>query len=257
MRGYNLPVRFRNKTVLITGGAMGIGAGCARVFAAQGGLVAILDRARKEGAALARGLKGALFVPCDLTRPKQFRAAVERAAKQFGRLDCLINNVGWHPPAQTLEQTSREDFEKLVRLNLTTTFLGCKFALPHLRKTRGSIINIASIVGVIGQARAAAYCATKAGQIGLTKSLAIDLGREGIRVNAVCPSNVDTPLMRSWAASLDNPQEALDRVAQLQVFGRMASPEEIGRVCLFLATEDSSFITGQAIEVEGGSTLDY
>ncbi len=254
---YNPVVRFKGKAVVITGGAMGIGAGCARVFATEGGRVAILDRACKEGKELARQLKRSICIECDVIQPRQFQAAVDRAAKTFGRLDCIINNVGSHPPAQTIDETSVEEFEKLVRLNLTTTFMGCKFALPHLRKTRGSIINISSMVGVIGQARAAAYCATKAAQIGLTKSLAIDLGPLGIRVNAVCPSNVDTPLMRSWAATLEDPKAALDRVAKLQVLGRMASPEEIGRICLFLATDDSSFITGQALEAEGGSSLDY
>ena len=113
------------------------------------------------------------------------------------------------------------------------------------------------MVGILGQAKAAAYCATKAGQIGLTKSLAIDLGPDGIRVNAVLPSNIDTPLMRSWAASLDRPHEALERAARLQVFGRMGTSEEMGRICLFLASDDSSFITGQAMEAEGGASLDY
>ena len=121
------------------------------------------------------------------------------AVERFGRLDCLVNNAGWHPPAMTIDQTSVEDFERLLRLNLTSTFLGCKFAVPHLRKTRGSIINMSSEVGLIGQAAAPSYVSTKAGQIGLTRALALDLAPDGVRVNAVCPAGVMTPLMQEWA----------------------------------------------------------
>jgi NAD(P)-dependent dehydrogenase (short-subunit alcohol dehydrogenase family) len=113
------------------------------------------------------------------------------------------------------------------------------------------------MTAVLGQLHSAAYVASKAAQLGLTKALALELGEYGIRVNAVLPSNVDTPLMRDWAATLDDPASALARMAALQVCGRMAQPEEIGRVCLFLATEDSSFITGQGIQVDGGAGLDY
>jgi NAD(P)-dependent dehydrogenase (short-subunit alcohol dehydrogenase family) len=109
----------------------------------------------------------------------------------------------------------------------------------------------------LGQARAAAYCSTKAGQLGLTRALAVDLGPEGIRVNAILPGNIDTPLMREWAATLDDPETALEQVSSLQVFGRMGSAEEVARVCLFLATEESGFLTGQLIEAEGGASLDY
>jgi NAD(P)-dependent dehydrogenase (short-subunit alcohol dehydrogenase family) len=116
---------------------------------------------------------------------------------------------------------------------------------------------MASMVGILGQDQAAAYCSTKAAQIGLTKALAVELGPEGVRVNAILPGNVDTPLMRAWAATLPDPQSALDRVSGLQVFGRMATSEEIGRIALFLASDESSFLTGQAIEAEGGASLDY
>jgi NAD(P)-dependent dehydrogenase (short-subunit alcohol dehydrogenase family) len=156
-----------------------------------------------------------------------------------------------------IEQTSIEDMQRLMRVNYLSTFAGCKFALPHLRKTRGVIVNVSSMTAVLGQHLSTAYCATKAAQVGLTKALAIEAGPHGVRVNAILPSNVDTPLMRDWAATLADPQSALDRVADLQVFGRMATPEEIGRIALFLATEDSSFLTGQAIEAEGGASLDY
>lgn len=255
-------MRFQEKVVVVTGGSKGIGGGCSRLFCAEGGSVAILSRGREAGEALARELTDqgpgrAVYVPCDVAEPDQLERAIAGTVDQFGRVDCLINNAGWHPPAMTLEQTSLEYYEMLLRRNLVSTFAGCKFAVPHLRKTKGTIVNICSMVATLGQARAAAYCSTKAGQIGLTRALAVDLGPEGIRVNAVLPGNIDTPLMREWAATLDNPEQALEQVASLQVFKRLGTAEEIARVCLFLATEESSFLTGQLIQVEGGASLDY
>jgi NAD(P)-dependent dehydrogenase (short-subunit alcohol dehydrogenase family) len=248
--------------VVVTGGAKGIGAGCCSVFCREGGHVAILDRDATAGAALAAELTNAgpgdaASLVCDVADHQQLRTAIDAVALRFGRIDCLINNAGVHPDATAIDDTSVEEMERLMRVNFLSTFAGCKYALPHLRKTSGTIVNISSMTAVLGQHLSTAYCATKAAQVGLTKSLAIEAGHDGVRVNAILPSNVDTPLMRSWAASLPDPQSALDRVANLQVFGRMATPEEIGRIALFLATEDSSFLTGQAIEAEGGASLDY
>lgn len=255
-------MRFQNRVVIVTGGAKGIGAGCCRVFAAEGGRVGILDRDEAAGRALCDELSGpqperAAFVACDVSRPDELRGAIERTVARFGRLDCLINNAGVHPPATALDDTSIEAMESLMRVNYLSTFAGCRFAAPHLRRTRGTIINMSSMTALLGQDRSSAYAATKAAQVGLTRALALELGRDGIRVNAILPSNIDTPLMREWAATLDDPASALARVAALQVFGRMGTPEEIGRIALFLATDDSSFITGQAIQADGGASLDY
>eukprot|EP00913_Durusdinium_trenchii_P023349 g21927.t1 len=250
-------MRFENRTVIVTGGSKGIGEGCSRVFCQEGGSVAILARGKEAGLALAEELTQngpgkALFIQCDVSVPGQLQEAIETTVAQFGRLDCIINNAGAHPPATSIDDTSLDEMEALMRLNYLSTFAGAKFALPHLRKTKGTIINISSMTAVLGQDQSSAYCATKAAQVGLTKALAVELGREGIRVNAILPSNIDTPLMRDWAATLPDPESALNRVSALQVFDRMGTIEEMGRVALFLATEDSSFVTGQAIEAEGG-----
>lgn len=255
-------MRYQGKAVVVTGGSKGIGEGCSRVFAGEGGMVAILARGVDAGTALAKELtaKGpgrAIFLQCDVADPEALRTAIDTAAREFGRLDCIINNAGSHPPATPIDDTSIEMMESLLRLNYISTFAGCKYALPHLRKTKGTIVNISSLVALIGQPESSAYCATKGAQLGLTKSLAVELGKEGVRVNAICPGNVDTPLMRDWAATLADPASALQRVSALQVFNRMGTSEEIGRIALFLATEDSSFLTGQAIEAEGGASLDY
>jgi NAD(P)-dependent dehydrogenase (short-subunit alcohol dehydrogenase family) len=255
-------MRFKDRVVIVTGGSKGIGAGCAEVFCKEGGLVAILSRGREAGEAKATELseKGpgrAIFLSCDVSRPKQIQAAVESTIQEFGRLDCIINNAGWHPPAISIEDTSVDDLQGLLDLNTIGTFAGAKFSVPYLKKTKGTIINISSMVGILGQDMASAYCATKAAQLGFTRALAKELGPQGIRVNAILPGNIDTPLMREWAATLDDPESALERVSQMQVFGRMGTAEEMGLIALFLATEESSFITGQCIQAEGGASLDY
>ncbi|MEZ6055375.1 MAG: SDR family oxidoreductase [Planctomycetaceae bacterium] len=266
--------RFQDRVVIVTGGSKGIGAGCARVFHAAGGRVAILDVDTVAGQTLADELNGCdinspsvtgcdlpgeriRVIACDVSNPDALKQAIDETARHWGGINCLINNAGAHPPATTIDDTSLADLESLMQLNFVATYAGCKFAVPYLRQRRGTIINVSSMTAVLGQDRSSAYAATKGAQLSLTKALAVELGPQGIRVNAVLPSNIDTPLMRSWAATLDDPESALKRVSALQVFNRMGTPEEVGNVCLFLATEDSSFVTGQGIEVEGGASLDY
>ena len=254
-------MKLKDKVALITGGAKGIGFGCAKVFGQHGAKVVIADRDEPGGQAAAAQLTAAghtaEFIRCDVTSETDLAAAVRFAVDRFGRLDCLVNNAGWHPPTMTIDQTSVADFEKLLRLNLTSAFMGCKFAVPHLRQTRGSIINMSSEVGLIGQAAAPGYVATKAGQVGLTRALALDLAPDGIRVNAVCPAGVMTPLMQEWANTQYDPQAALKMVDSWHPLGRMATIEEIGEVCAFLASAEASFITGQAICPDGGAPLGY
>jgi NAD(P)-dependent dehydrogenase (short-subunit alcohol dehydrogenase family) len=255
-------MRFNNRVVIVTGGAKGIGGGCSRVFAGEGGRVAILDRDERAAFQLAdeltaAGPGSAKTYRCDVSQPEEVRETIDRVVSDFGRIDCLINNAGMHPPSLLLNETSLDILETVWRVNFVSTFVASQCAVPHLKVTQGTIVNISSMTAVLGQHGSTAYAATKAAQVGFTKSLAIELGPHGVRVNAILPSNIDTPLMHEWANTLDDPASALDRVAKLQVFGRMGSPEEIGRTALFLATEDSSFLTGQALEVEGGASLDY
>lgn len=254
--------RFENKVVIVTGGAQGIGRGCAEVFCQEGANVGIIDRNLTTGTATASELTKAgpgtaRCWECDVRNAAALRETIQDIAGKWGRVDCLVNNAGWHPPAITLDDTSLELLEDQVRLNFISSFVAAQAAVPHLRATQGTIISISSMTAVLGQDLAAAYSATKAAQIGMTKALAIELGRDGIRVNAILPSNIETPLMHQWASSFDQPQAAIQRMADLQVFRRLGTSQEIGRVALFLATADSSFMTGQALEVEGGASLDY
>lgn len=254
-------MKLKNKVTIITGGAKGIGQGCARVFVKHGAIVVIADRDEKAGAATAQELTQAggraFFQRCDVTKEEDMRALVEDTVRRHGRLDCIVNNAGWHPPALTIEQISVADFEAQLRLNLTSTFMGCKFSVPHLRKTKGSIVVVSSMTAKVGQSQAVSYAASKAGQLGLVPALALDLAKDGVRVNAVCPSAVLTPLLREWANTLENPGKAIQMVERIQPIGRMASIEEIGEVCAFLASDESSFVTGTTINADGGASLGY
>jgi len=250
------------KSILITGASKGIGLGCALRVLAHGGSVALLARrpdAARSAVEAAGGIWGHTVLPvtCDVANADEFEAAVNTTVEHFGRLDGVINNAGWHPPAMDIEQTSLADFESLLRLNLTSTFLGCKLTIPHLKRTRGAIINMSSEVALIGQAAAPSYVTTKAGQIGLTRALALDLAPAGVRVNAVCPAGVMTPLMEEWAATQYDPQAALKMVDSWHPLGRMATCDEIGEVCCFLLSSEASFMTGQALCPDGGAALGY
>ena len=254
-------MKLANKVAIITGGSKGIGFGCAKVFGKHGCRVLIASRGVDDGLAAEKQLIDAgiqaTFIPCDVNSEADMQAVIAAAVERHGRLDCMVNNAGWHPPALSIDEISVADFEKLLRLNLTSTFMGCKFAVAHLQRTKGCVINMASEVALIGQKSATSYVATKAGQIGLTRALALDLAAVGVRVNAVCPAGVMTPLMREWASTESDLEEALESVDHMHAMGRMATIEEIGEVCAFLASSEASFMTGQAICPDGGAALGY
>ena len=254
-------MKLQNKVAIITGGTRGIGLGCAQIFAKHGSTVVVASHDHQAGKQVQEQLTSsgatARFIACDVTIESQMIALVEQTIDTFGQLDCIINNAGWHPPAMTIDQISVEDFQMLINLNLTSTFMGCKFALPHLLKTQGSIINMSSEVGLIGQEQAVSYVSSKSGQVGLTKALALDLAPQGVRVNAVCPAGVMTPLMQEWADTQYDPEAALQMVDSWHPIGRMANTQEIGEVCAFLASSEAAFMTGQVICPDGGAALGY
>jgi NAD(P)-dependent dehydrogenase (short-subunit alcohol dehydrogenase family) len=255
-------VRYKDKVVVVTGGTKGIGLGCVQTFVQEGGSQVVFC-ARNEGEGKkveaevnARGPGRAQFVRCDVAKVDEVRGLIEGAAQKHGRIDCLINNAGWHPPHKPIDDFSVQDFRDLLELNLVSIFAACKLALPHLRKVKGNIINMSSLVGAMGQLHATTYVATKGAITALTKALAIDEAAHEVRVNSVSPGNVFTPL---WQEAIDaSADPAATRAAgeAAQVLGRMGTIEEAGRLCLYLAAE-ATFTTGVDHVLSGGAELGY
>lgn len=255
---------YPEKVVIITGGSSGIGKGCAQEFVKAGSHVVICCNNEAEGTAVVASLQGeirgpsgeASFVYCDVRSSDDIRNLIETTISRYDRIDCLINNAGWHPPHKPIDDFSVEEFRELLDLNLVSIFSACKFALPHLRQTRGNIINMASLVASMGQYHATTYVATKGAITGFTKALAIDEAPHGVRVNSVSPGNIYTPL---WQEAIDAAPDPLQYRAAgegAQLLGRMGSAEEVGRLCLFIACA-ATFTTGVDHIISGGAELGY
>lgn len=253
---------YKDKVVIITGGTKGIGAGCVTVFVEQGGATVVFcSRNADEGRAFEadvnrRGPGKAAFVRADVTRIDDVRRLVGETVARFGRLDCLINNAGWHPPHKPIDEFSVADFRALLDLNVVSYFAASQFALPHLRRTRGNIINMSSLVASIGQVGATTYVATKGAITAFTKALAVDEAVHGVRVNAVSPGNIYTPLWQEAIDAAPDPAQCMADGEAAQVLGRMGTIEEAGRLCLFIAAE-ATFTTGVDHIISGGAELGY
>nr|XP_025869606.1 17-beta-hydroxysteroid dehydrogenase 14 [Vulpes vulpes] len=248
--------RYAGKVVVVTGGGRGIGAGIARAFVQNGAQVVICDKDESGGRALEQELTGTVFILCDVTREKDVQTLISETIRRFGRLDCVVNNAGYHPPPQWPEETSAEGFRQLLELNLLGTYTVTKFALPHLRKSQGNIINISSLVGAIGQVQAVPYVATKGAVTAMTKALALDESRYGVRVNCISPGNIWTPMWEGLAALTPDPAATVLQGTMNQPLGRMGQPAEVGAAAVFLASE-ATFCTGIELLVTGGAELGY
>jgi NAD(P)-dependent dehydrogenase (short-subunit alcohol dehydrogenase family) len=253
-------MRLTGKTALITGGNSGIGRATALLFAREGAAVVITARDQARGQAVRREIEQAggeaLFIPCDVSSAEQCRRSVEETARAFGRLDILFNNAGVFYPHTTLDCTE-EEWDRQIDINLKGTFLMCKYALPHMiAQGGGVIVNNSSGWGLVGGDAAVAYCASKGGVVLLTKAMAIDHGRQGIRVNCICPGDVETPMLPDDARQRGMEWEDYLAGAANRPMGRVGTAEEIAKSVLFLACDDSSFMTGAALVVDGGGTAD-
>ncbi|HZV51919.1 MAG TPA: SDR family NAD(P)-dependent oxidoreductase [Candidatus Dormibacteraeota bacterium] len=258
MRRQATGTRLTGKVALVTGGTLGIGAAIVRLFAREGAQVAFCARRSAAGlqleAELATEHLSVSFWPCDVAVESEARCLIERTVERYGRLDVVVNNAGVSASAP-LEATSLEEWRRVVENNLTSMFLICKHAIPHLRRSgSGSIVNLGSTYGVVGAPRSAAYAVTKAAAINLSRTLAAELAADGIRVNALCPGATDTPLHRRWRASQPDPEAAWRALVDRHPMGRLATPEEVAMGALYLASDESSFVTGHALMVDGGYT---
>jgi NAD(P)-dependent dehydrogenase (short-subunit alcohol dehydrogenase family) len=248
--------KLSGQVALITGAAQGIGLGIASVFVAEGARVLITDLQAEQGHAAAQQLdpsgQRVAYQHADVTQEADVRAAIEAAVAHFGRLDCVVNNAGI-VAVQTVEESSVADWDRVMAVNVRAIFLTTKYALPHFRSAGGgSILNVASVSSFVGQQGTPAYCASKGAVLMLTKSLALDYGRERIRVNCICPGITDTPMLRYHARHADDPDAHLaQRLARVPT-GEMLYPEDMGRAAAFLCSPEAAGITGTSLVVDGG-----
>jgi NAD(P)-dependent dehydrogenase (short-subunit alcohol dehydrogenase family) len=249
-------MRLAGKVALITGGTSGIGEATAILFAREGAAVAITGRSEERGRKVIEQIQSgdgrALFVRADVRVAEDCRRAVDETLSAFGRLDVLFNNAGVFVANDTVD-CSEEEWDEQVDASLKGTFLMSKFALPTMiAQGSGSIINCGSGWGLVGGDRAVAYCAAKGGVIVMTRAMAMDHGPQGVRVNCVCPGDTVTPMEHKDAAHRGMTWEDYVAGASARPLGRMGEPDEIARAALFFACDESSFVTGAALPVDGG-----
>jgi len=247
-----------NKILFVTGGASGIGHECAIAYAREGAkvVVADVDRQGAEESAHALG-SGSIGLFCDVADGASVEGAVKAAESHFGHIDAIHNNAGIANPSKTLDETTEEEWDRLMTVNLKSIYWTTRSALPTLKRTRGAILNTASMVGLIGQSMHAAYTATKGAMITLTKSMALDYAPFGIRVNAVCPAGVWTPMLERWASEQPDPASIQTYLDQIHALGFCPHGDVIADAAVFLLSEKARFLTGCILPVSGGAELGY
>jgi L-fucose dehydrogenase len=251
-----MDLQLKDAVVLITGGAKGIGGAITRACAEEGAIPVIVDRDAEAGKRIEKEL-GARKIQCkwigiDLTSSESCRTAVEESTRTFGRIHSLVNNAGVNDKVG-LESGTPDDYLASLRRNLLHYFDMAHFCLPYLKKSRGSILNIASKTAITGQGGTSGYASSKGAILALTREWAVDLLPYGIRSNAIVPAEVMTPLYQQWLATFPDPQEKLKAItAKIPLGKRMTKPEEIAAAAVFLLSEKAAHITGQHLFVDGG-----
>lgn len=246
------------KVILLTGGGDGIGWECAKAYAGAGAAVCIADK-DPSGREKLPGLpgEGHLFVPCDVSDAAAVEKAVDAVISRHGRLDAIHNNAGTASPSKPLDATSPEEWERVLNVNLGSIFLTTRSGIRYLRSSRGCILNTSSLVGGIGQENHAAYVASKGGVNALTKAMALDYAPSGVRVNAVAPAAVNTPMLQSWSREQPDSEAIQSYLDRLQPLGKMPGGDVIADACVFLLSDAARFITGCILPVSGGAELGY
>ena len=249
-------MRMKDKVAVITGAKSGIGLATARRFAAEGAELVAADvkDASKEVRELVEAGGQARFVQADVSSASHVERLVQEALAAYGRVDVLVNNAGIELPKKVTDTTDSE-WDRLMDVNLKGVFLCSRAAIPLMQfQGGGVIVNVASELGLVGGSEIAAYCASKGGVVQLTKAMAIDHAAEGIRVNCVCPGPVATPLLEATIAGSSNPEEERRSILNKTLLKRLGRPDEIANVILFVASDESSYMTGSVVVVDGGCT---
>jgi meso-butanediol dehydrogenase / (S,S)-butanediol dehydrogenase / diacetyl reductase len=247
-----------DKVIFLTGGSCGIGRDCAKAYVAEGATVVVVARDKDgvEETAAELGSRN-LGIVCDVTRDAEVKAAVEMALARFGRLDAVHNNAGVSSPCKPIHETEDDEWDALFEVNLKGVLHTTRHAFAALSKSKGCILNTSSLVGVIGQELHAAYTATKGGLNALTKSMALDYAKLGIRVNAVCPAGVWTPMLRQWCAEQPEPALTVRYLDAIHPLGYCPESTVIADACVFLLSDKARFVTGHIMHVSGGAELGY
>jgi len=247
-----MPGRLNDKVAIITGGSTGIGKGIAKIFASEGAKVAICARDEKmlDAALKEISSESVIAVKCDVTKSADVKNLIDTTIKNFGKLNVLVNNAGKNPVRQfTIEDATEEEWDQFQAINAKGSFLASKYAIPELRKSGGgSIIMISSISANIGQANVGVYNSSKAAQEGLVRAMAVDFAKDKIRVNAICPGWV-------MVESLKKPREKImDYIESIHPIGRIGRPEDIAWAAVYLASDESTWVTGASFAIDGGYT---
>ena len=254
---------FEGKVAIITGAGSGIGEATAKRFVSQGAKVVIADWNAAEANRVANeinlalpGYESALAVQADVSSEQHVKLLVQRTLSAFGSIDILFNNAAV-VLAKEMEDITETEWTRTLDINLKSVYLMIKYCIPEIRKSRGSIVNMSSLNGLLGQRQNPVYSATKGAIVALTKALALDYAKDGVRVNCICPAGVMTPLLEEWIGQQPDQAATVQALTDMHPLGRCAATEEIADVVLFLASMQSNFITGIALPVDGGASLGY
>ena len=248
----------QDQVIFLTGGSTGIGLDCAKAYAAEGAKVALVarnaDLSAQAAADLGADHRG---FACDVSNDSDVKSAIARVLKHYGKIDAIHNNAGVGNPSKPLHETTDDEWDALFSINLKSLLHTTRHGIHALRETKGCILNTSSMVGVIGQAHHAAYTATRGGMNTLTKSMALDYAKDGIRVNAVCPAGTWTPMLRQWAADQPDPAGSAKYLDDIHPLGYCPEGDIIADVCVFLLSAKARFITGHIMHVSGGAEIGY
>jgi meso-butanediol dehydrogenase / (S,S)-butanediol dehydrogenase / diacetyl reductase len=253
-----MPADLSGKVVLLTGGADGIGRECALAYARAEATTAILDRDLERAQRTASEAGGdCIALHADVSDGDQVNSAISTVLKRFGRIDAVHNNAGIASPSKPLHETTEQEWDDLQRINVKSVYWTTRFAFEALAESKGAILNTASLVGLMGQQNHAAYVASKGAMVSLTKAMAADYARYSIRVNAVCPAGVWTPMLEKWCAEQPDPESIRQYLDDIHLLGSCPHGDVIADAAVFLLSSKARFITGCILPVSGGAELGY